>query len=1025
MKKILFAIFVSLIGINLQAQKKSLTAKQLFGIFNVRQLGPTLTSGRLTDIEMHPTKKNVMYVGSAGGGVWKSRDGGFNFTSIFDKHNSSIGCIKIDPNHPDNVIWVGTGETWTRNSTSVGDGLYKSTDGGNNWKKMGFDDSERISSIQIDPKNSDIVYVGVLGHLWGDYDKRGVYKTTDGGKTWTNILKGTSDTGVSDLVMDPKNPNILYAALWQFRRTPWSFNSGGINSALYKTTNGGKTWTKIHNGFPKGQLGRIAFAVAPTDTNRLYAVIESENAKNNGLYVSNDAGSSWKRTNGDFGITVRPFYFGRLVVSPKDKNVVAKAGFNGSMSKDGGKTFKGFGSLHSDIHDIIFDKDNPDRMYFATDGGLYYSLNQGEENIHNRNINVAQAYYVSVDNEKPYNIYTGLQDNGCWTALSKAPGGVKEKDWTAIGYGDGFRAMKHHTKNIIYSEMQAGEGIWRYDKDKHTIRDIKPFSEKEGEKLRFNWNTALTLSPNHPNRVYVGSQYLHQSDDMGDNWKIISPDLTKNDKSKQHQDKSGGLTIDNSGAENYGDIFTIAESPIDDQIIWVGTDDGNVQITKNGGKSWQNVTKNILGLPENSWVYHIEASKFDKGTAYAVFDRHTLNDRKPYVYKTTDYGQTWQSIVTNDIKDFARALQEDLKRKDILYLGTEDGLYVTLNGGKKWFKFKNPNMPTVPVHYITMQEQTNDLVLATHGRGIIIIDDMSTLREIDNSILDKDVYFFKTKPFVMYEKDDFGMPMFSDSYTAPNPNSGAKIIYYLKKRHTFGKMTMRILDDKGNEVVKLSPEKQKGLNIIHWYYRSKIPKIAKGKTFSFQGFSAPRVPAGIYTLELKKGKKTYTTQIITKYDKTPGIPLKDRKIQEKITKELYDMNEDLAYTVYRLDEEIKYVKYLKKQKSNLNKKADKLIAKLNELKKSLVQTTGDNYTQTPKPELREKISKLYGNIVREYSKPSNSQMRNLEILKNELSSARNKFDNINNKYFNKLILKAKKYKLKEFEIKDFKAFVKK
>ncbi len=1021
-----YILSLLILGLSLMtsAQNKPLTGKQLFGSLRARHLGPTVTSGRVTDIEPHPTNNNILYVGTAGGGVWKTMNAGVNFKPIFDKHNSSIGTIALDPKDPDHIIWVGTGETWTRNSTSTGDGLYRSTDGGNNWKKMGFENSERISSIQIDPKNTNIVYVAVLGHLWGDDNERGVYKTTDNGKTWKKILAGKADTGISDLIMDPNNHNVLYAAFWQFRRTPWSFNSGGENSALYKTTDAGKTWKKVNFGVTSKQLGRIAITVAPSDSNRLYAVIEAKKDAEKGLYVSDNAGKTWKKVNGDFAITVRPFYFARLVVDPKNKDIVAKAAFFASISTDGGKTFKNFGDMHADIHDIVFDKDNSDRMYFATDGGFYFSLDKGVSNIKNKDLNVGQYYFISVDNETPYNIYGGLQDNGSWWVPSTASGGVKEKDWNAVGGGDGFRVYRHPTKKIIYSEYQAGEWIGRYDMEKQTIRNITPFSEKEGEKLRFNWNPALTLSPNKPDRVYVGSQYLHKSDDMGNNWTIISPDLTTNDKSKQNQDKSGGITVDNSGAENNNDIFTIAESPLDENVIWVGTDDGYVQITTDGGKNWTNVTKNIPGLPANSWVYHIEAGNFDKKTAYAVFDRHTLNDKKTYVYKTTDWGRTWQSIVTDEIKGFARNIQEDYVKKGLLFLGTEDGLYITINGGKNWMKFEN-NMPTVPVHFIALQKKTNDLVLGTHGRGAIVIDDISPLREVTDDVLKKDVYFFKTKPFTMYERENFGGGYGTNNYVAPGRSGGAKIIYYLKKRHTFGKMSMSVLDDKGNEVVKLTPTKQKGVNIVRWYYRSKIPKSATGKTLSMGSFAAPRVPAGTYTIRMKKGKKVYETKIQTKYDTLPGISLKNRKIQEKTIAEIYDMIEDLAYLVYQNDEMIKYAKELKKLNGKLKKPANQLIAQLNTLKKSLVQTTGDNYTQTPKPELREKISKLYSNILGEYDLPSNSQMKNLKILKNDLKSAHQKFEKIKKKYFKKLVAKATKYKLKSFDIKSFKDFTKK
>ncbi len=1023
MKKIIniFFIFVMFMA---TAQKKPMSGKQLFGSLRARQIGPTLTSGRLTDIAVHPNKNNIIYVGTAGGGVWKSQNSGVNFEPIFDKHNSSIGCIAIDPKRPDEVIWVGTGETWTRNSVSVGDGLYKSTDGGSNWKNIGFADSERISSIVIDPNNTNIVYVAVLGHLWGDYDKRGVYKTEDAGKTWKKILSGKKDTGVSDLVMDPNNPSTLYASLWQFRRTPWSFNSGGYESKLMKSTDGGKTWQKIHNGFPTGKTGRIAIAVAPSDSNRLYAVIESENKQKSGLYASNDAGKNWKLVNQDFNITVRPFYFARLAVDPKDKNTVAKGGFFAQISTDGGKTFKGFGEMHADIHDIVFDKDNSDRIYFATDGGFYFSLDKGASNIKNRNLNVAQYYHVSVDNEKPYNVYGGLQDNGSWWVPNTATGGVKEKDWNAVGGGDGFRVFRHPTKRIIYSESQAGNWIGRYDMDKQTITDITPFAEKEGGKLRFNWNGAMVLSPNNPDRIYIGSQYLHKSDDTGLNWTIISPDLTTNDKNKQKQAESGGITIDNSGAENNTDIFTIAESPVNEKVIWVGTDDGNVQFTQDGGKNWKNVTQNFSGLPNNAWVYHIEASHFDQATAYAVFDCHTVNDTKTYVYKTTDFGATWQSIVTDEIKGFARCIEEDYINKDLLFLGTEDGLYITLNGGKHWMKFEN-NMPTVPVHHLTLQKQTNDLVLATHGRGVIIIDDISPLRQIDEKLLNEKLFVFDTPDFIMYERSNFGGGYGTNSFVADGKPSGAKFVYYLKKRHTFGKMQMRILDSNGKEVVKLTPTKQKGINIVRWYYHGKAPKSANGKTLDMQGFRGPRVPAGTYTLEIQKAKKIYKKDFNTLYDTLPKVPLKNRKIQEKTVASLYNMIEDLAYLVYKTDAIITYAENVKNNNGKLAKKADKVISLFNDLKKTLVQTTGDNYTQTPNPELREKISKLYSKVVGKYDKPSNSQMKNLAVLQSTLKKKQSKFEELVRKYFSKLEKKATKYQMKQLQYKSKKDFLKK
>ncbi|MFY8112360.1 MAG: WD40/YVTN/BNR-like repeat-containing protein, partial [Flavobacterium sp.] len=584
-------MWVACIGVlsatNLLAQDKIvLKGKELFGDMQARHIGPALMSGRITDLEVHPTNNKIIYTGTAGGGVWKSNDGGASFNPIFDEHIQSIGCVAIDPSKPDQNIWVGTGETWTRNSVSMGDGIYKSTDGGQNWKNMGLPKSDRISSIIVDPKNSDIVWVGVLGALWGDSDERGIYKTTDGGTTWNKVLFVDNKTGCSDLIMDPKNSNIMYASFWEFRRTGWSFSSGGTKSALYKTTDGGKTWNKIHNGFPAGQLGRIAIAVAPSNSNILYSVLETEKAELNGLYRSDDAGANWKHLNSDFGLVVRPFYFSRITVDPKNPETVVKGGLSGSISRDGGKTFKNLGNMHSDIHDIVFDINDSNRMYCGTDGGVYRSWDGANTMEMVSNIPVSQFYHVSIDDKEPFNVYGGLQDNGSWYGPSKSPGGIESRDWTRIGQGDGFRVIKHPTKNIIYSEMQGAENVWRYNTDTQELITIQPLAVKGDPKLRFNWNAPMEISKKQPDRFYMGSQFVHKSEDMGRTWTKISPDLTTNDALKYNTEKSGGLSVDNSGAEKHCTIFTIAESPLNEKVIWAGTDDGNVQVTKDGGKTW-------------------------------------------------------------------------------------------------------------------------------------------------------------------------------------------------------------------------------------------------------------------------------------------------------------------------------------------------------------------------------------------------------------------------------------------------------
>lgn len=963
----------------------------LFGDLSARQIGPAIMSGRITDLQGHPTNTRVIYAGTAGGGVWRSLNGGASFQPIFDKHAQSIGVIAVDPNAPDTRLWVGTGETWTRNSVGVGDGLYRSEDGGVNWLKVGFEHSERISSIEINPKNSKEMYVGVLGALWGDSQERGVYKSQDGGVTWNKILYIDESTGCSDLVMDPNNPSVLYAAMWEHRRTAWSFSSGGKNSALYKSTDAGKTWNKIHNGFPEGRLGRFAVAVAPSNSNRLYAVLETEKDQDKGLYRSDDAGKSWKHMNGDFGLVVRPFYFSRLVVDPNNPDVVTKGGLTGSISRDGGKTFKGMGPMHADIHDVWFDKTNSDRMYVATDGGVYRTWDGATTMEIVANIPVSQFYHVSVDDAVPYNIYGGLQDNGSWYGPSYSPGGIQARDWHSIGYGDGFRVLKHKTKPIIYSEMQGAENVWRYDSEKKLTKTIQPLPEKGDPKLRFNWNAPMALSEKKPDRLYMGSQFVHMSNDMGDTWTKISPDLTTNDPAKQNQQDSGGLSKDNSGAENHSTIFTIAESPLDEKIIWVGTDDGNVQVTRNAGKSWQNVTANIVGLPKNTWVYHIEASSHDKAVAYAVFDGHTKNDKNTYVYKTSDFGQSWQSIVTSDIYGFARALQEDYVNKDLLFLGTEFGLYVTVDGGKNWNQFTR-NMPAAPVYYLEMHKGTSDLVLGTHGRGIIIVDDVSPLRQVNQTVLAKDVHFFDRKPTVISEEGAFAGASTEMEYVGPNPDRNAKIIYYLKNRHIFGKMSLDIYDKSGNKVAELAPGKAKGINVISWDYRLKPPKIAKAKTFAFGGFASPTVEAGEYKVVLTKGKETYESKVTLAYDPQSALNAKERKQLHAVTKTLYDMTQALAYEVYQIDEWLNYLSTKEDEKSKA------MLSELTALKDSMVVTSGDNYVGASEPQLREKLADLFSKVVGAFNVPSSAELANQSLLTERFEKAKIDFNAMKARY---------------------------
>lgn len=1023
-KHVYIGLIFSIISFfNLSAQDAVTKGKELFGDMSARHIGPAIMSGRISDLEMHPTNGRVLYIGTAGGGVWKSSNGGATVNSIFDDYCQSIGAVAIDPGSPDNVVWVGTGETWTRNSVSVGDGLYKTIDGGSNWQKMGFEKSERIAGIQVNPKNSNEVYVAVMGALWSDSEERGLYKTTDGGKTWNKILYVDKTTGCSDLFIDTKDPNIVYAAFWEFRRSGWNFNSGGSNSALYKSTDAGKTWNKIHKGFPAGKLGRIAIAAAPSNTNILYAVIESEQDKDKGLYRSDDGGANWRLTNTDFGLVVRPFYFSRITVDPRNPDVVVKAGLFGSISRDGGKTFKNLGQMHPDIHDITFDINNSDRMYVGTDGGVYRSWDGGTTMEMIENLPVCQFYHVSTDNEEPYNVYGGLQDNGSWYGPSSSPGGVEARDWEVVGVGDGYRVLPHPTKKILYSEMQGAENVWRYDREKGQVKTIQPLATKGDPKLRFNWNSPMATSAFKPDRFYMGSQFVHRSEDMGETWTKISPDLTTNDKVKTEQGNSGGLSRDNSGAENHCTIFTIAESPVDENVVWAGTDDGNVQVTKDGGKTWTNVAGNIVGLPKNTSCWHIEASSFGKGNAYAVFTGYQKGDMNTYAYKTTDFGATWSSIITHDIVGFARNIQEDPQNENLLFLGTEFGLYITIDGGKSWLKFTN-NMPSVAVHFIDLQKQTNDLVLGTHGRGVIIIDDISPLRQLNAESLNKELHFFTTKPSIIPETSSFGGTASETQFVGQNASQAAKITYYLKKRHTLGKMSVEIQDMNGNKVTELDARKSKGINVITWPYNIKPPKMAAAKTLAFGGFTSLRVPAGTYKVVIQKGKETFTNDIVIQYDPKSTISLADRKLNEETARKLFDMTQDLAYMVYELNETVAAAENLKAKNPKATKSVDPLVNELTQLKETLVITKGDNYVGAGEPQLREDMAELYSKVAGTFYKPSSAEMDNLAAIESRFNSAKTSFKKIKDKHIAKFTEVNTKNKLEPLILKSFDEFIK-
>src|SRR5256712_4042500 len=689
-----------------------------------RNIGSATMSGRIAALDAAVRNGRLtMFVGSASGGVWKSVNGGTTFKPVFDRQDvQSIGAVAIDPSNPE-IVWVGTGESWLRNSVSVGDGIYKSTDGGENWTNVGLKDSEHIAKILIDPKDGNSVYACATGHLWDDNDERGVYKTSDGGKTWRKVLAGPNgSTGCGLIAMSPLAPRTIFASLWDFRRQGWTFRSGGPGSGLYVSTDGGEHWTDLNDanskGLPEKPWGRVAVAVAPSKPNVVYANIES---KKSALFRSDDGGKTWNREDAIRFVIWRPFYFGNLTVDPKDENKVFKPDLFLLLSVNGGRSFSAVSqAAHGDFHDVWIDPSNSNIVYAGDDGGLWRSEDGGTRWKHQINLPVSQFYHVSVDNDDPYHVYGGLQDNSSWVGDSSYPGGVSYSRWENMFGGDGFWMFPDTADAAyIYAEAQGGE-IGRVNRFTHEGRSIQPLPEYGEKKLHFNWNTPIHMSPNEKGTIYIGAQFLFRSRDHGQSWERISPDLTTNDPEKQKQEESGGVTVDNSYAEMHTTIYSISESPRDGQTIWVGTDDGNLQVTRDGAKSWTSVAGNVPNLPKASWVSWVEASLYDAGTAYATFDRHTFGDMDPHVFKTTDYGKTWTPMVAADsgVRGYAHVIKEDTVRPNLLFLGTEFGLWISPDGGKQWARYKGHEFPMVAVRDIVVHPRESDLLIATHGRGI-------------------------------------------------------------------------------------------------------------------------------------------------------------------------------------------------------------------------------------------------------------------------------------------------------------------
>ncbi|RYY96717.1 MAG: hypothetical protein EOO11_12780 [Chitinophagaceae bacterium] len=730
-----FLALFSLAGAHAQ-QRVSLDQ---FKSWKPRNFGPSSMSGRVTCIDVVNSDPNTWYIGSASGGVWKTANAGGSWAPLFDEQPTlNIGSIAIQQSNP-SIVWAGTGEGNPRNSINIGEGIYKTLDGGRTWKRMGLEKTRNIHRILIDPTNPEVVYAGVIGNPYAEHRERGVYKTSDGGLTWQQVLYTNDTSGVGDMVMDPSNPNKIIVNMWQHRRTPHSFKSGGPGSGLYLTVDGGRNWKKLGKpeGLPGGNLGRCGIAFARSQPTRVYALVEAEK---NGLYKSDDGGFNWELITAEPRIvTNRPFYFQDIAVDTKNENRIYSIHDIVEVSEDGGKNFRTllpYSGIHPDHHAWWISPEDPNFILDGNDGGMGITRDRGRSWTFPEGLPLGQFYHVNVDNEMPYNVMGGLQDNGSWhgPAYTWTNGGIRNYYWNNVGGGDGFDVLPDpENSDWVYSMSQQGY-LNRMNWKTGERWFLRPPTTELGQKFRFNWNAGIAADPFDKNTIYFASQYVHKSTNKGASWSIISPDLTTNVAAQQNQDENGGLTLDVTGAENYNTILAIEPSRLDRNVLWVGTDDGNVQLTRDGGKTWTNFRGKIPGMPVGAWIPQVRASRYNAGEAFVVANDYRRGDFTPYIFRTTDYGKTWTRLVDEKkVRGYALTMIQDPAQPNLIFVGTEHGLWVSLNNGASFQQWKN-GYPSVSTYDLAIQEREADLVIATFGRSLWVLDDIQARTTIDRAI---------------------------------------------------------------------------------------------------------------------------------------------------------------------------------------------------------------------------------------------------------------------------------------------------
>ena len=884
-----------------------------------RNVGPAIVVGRVADVEGVPGDSRVVYVGSASGGVWKSVNAGVTWKPVFDGQSvSSIGDLALEPGNPD-VVYVGTGEGNVRNSVSFGNGVYKSTDGGRSWIHLGLTDTRHITRILVDPLDTRVIYVGALGHIYGPNKERGVFVSRDGGEKWEKALYIDDRHGVSDLDLNPRNPNIVFAGMWQFERKPWTHRSGSEEGGLFRSVDGGRTWKKITPGLPK-LIGRIAVKVAPSNPDVVYVMAESHEGT---LFRSDDKGETFRPVSRNTGIISRGFYYTDLRIDPIDENRVYAVAGTLYVSIDAGRNFTPISrSTHVDFHALWIDPVNPNRLWQGQDGGIAVSYDRGQSWQYVNNLCAAQGYQIYADNRQPfYYVGGGFQDNGTWNgpSRSKETYGILNDEWAQISEGDGGHIIAHpDNHDLILSEIQGG-GIVRTDIKTREQQSVNPQARRNDGgpvsrlKYRFNWNAPIIASPHDGKVVYFAANVVFRSADFGTTWEAISPDLTSNDPEKQKA-AGGPAWVENTTAEYHCTIISLAESPLQKGLLWAGSDDGLLHVSLDSGKNWQNVTKNIPGIPAFSPVSHIEPSLSAAGTAYCAFDRHMFDDLKAHIFKTVDFGKTWTDISGNLPETaFVWVVREDTRNANLLYAGTEIGLFASLSGGKDWIRLHLKNLPPVAVHDILVHPRENDLILGTHGRGIWIFDDAAAIQGMTAEISRQPAYLFDVRPSLRFTERPYRYGIGDAVFQGSNPSYGAPLTFYLREEpKKDGEIKIEIVDDSGKVLRTLQKIKaEAGLNRVTWDLRTEGPRPwrefqAEEQELFSRGTRGPEVLPAVYKVRLLADGQAFEKTIEVKLDPTVQASLEDLKIR-------YDHSVKLAGLISALNDGIRFLASVKGQ----------------------------------------------------------------------------------------------------------------